>query len=239
MMWRMGHARLRVVNMVEPDEGARLNRAPLALRKNRYAMNPCAHCPGHCCALSVLLSTVEAQRIALTLAIPLGEVVVTRSPLDEFTPSMTDPPVIPLDTGDQFLQLKRSLSTKSCVFMLGINGQGRCGIYGLRPHVCALFPFHLSDGESLFKVGNQNHCPVKWMRTDGLEEDASARHAMFLEDRAHERELVESWRAHDGADRSFEAYAAFSQRFVVEKLGFPAPEEVPPLVRRSLSRALW
>jgi len=59
-----------------------------------------------------------------------------------------------------------------------------------------------------------------------------------MEDHAQERKLLDAWAVHSGTDRSWRAYAAFSQAWTVETLGFPAPPTLPT-GRKRLGQAMW
>ena len=187
------------------------------------SLSPCDDCAGLCCSAVVNLTTVEALRIAVTLAIPLDEIVDRQR--DDGETGASQSVAIPLDEGDVRLALKSAdPGTDACIFLHAVGARRRCSIYELRPGACRQYPYTMQVDDTLLSGGAPTLCPTGWLQNDEVaarvERDIRAWFAVMEEERA----LIASWVDDDSADRSFGAFTRFAVRRLASSFGKDAEE---------------
>ncbi|MBI5494023.1 MAG: YkgJ family cysteine cluster protein [Deltaproteobacteria bacterium] len=224
----MASPRLRILDMIDEAEWARLRRMPRFLQPLEASTDPCVTCPGNCCMAQIRVTTVEALRIVLTLTLRFEDVV----DVSRVGPEHTDyRPRVPLRDGPVVFQLKVTPGT-GCLFLFHVGGRGRCSIHGLRPGPCRMFPFHVVMGRREMQTGSQRLCPIGWVRTDALEKRVARDVAQFDKDLREEKRLVDAWVAADGGQKEFTEFLAFAIRRLAPAFGRDAEELLAPPRRR-------
>ena len=175
--------------------------------------DPCPACAANCCTSRVEVSIPDFVRFCATLALPFGVAF-------ELVEGGQRP--FELDVGPRIAVLRRE-ADGYCRFLGRWDSEKRCGVYGVRPATCRLYPF-------TFRVGDVRHgprtirCPVPF----GLSPDRAK--AM----KADARQAIDEWALHDRItkqwarrrkNRSLQAFL----RFVVTKLLDTAADSSPIL----------
>ncbi|MEW5851187.1 MAG: YkgJ family cysteine cluster protein [Myxococcota bacterium] len=231
----MGSPLLRVLNMPDVSEWDKVRHLPRFMQPVEFSLAPCTHCRAPCCWVDVELTTVEAARIALNLALPFDD-VVTRHVLREGEERLSKNLPIPLVDGPTVLRLKRRANSE-CNFLNYVGERGRCAIHGLRPGICRLYPYEVQWGRRHVRVGSQSLCPVRWLKDDAAEARLRENLTQIDADRALERKLLTSWKRRRG-ERTWQAYVPFAVRKLAPELGASA-EEYLREPRRTLGKRLW
>lgn len=169
----------------------------------------CAGCEVDCCSHYTLpLSVVDAYRIRAALGLPWSEFV-------EFTRYRPDSPTWPVRLEDDRVQLALRRRDRSCSFLLRFGSHRRCGIHGLRPMACRLFPFignHLSQTRAPIGMLAQRpprDCPWRWPFNGAT---AVALPALIDEDertRALDQEVLRIWHRQLNLPRTKENFFSF------------------------------
>jgi Fe-S-cluster containining protein len=227
--------RLRILNMPDADgPSARLDHAPKFLRRRgTVSLHPCNHCDGACCSLLVQVSNVEAWRLALNLAVSIDDVVNVKPYVPKNAFSLSSRP-FSLDDGPHTLELKSVGEKPRCTFFMDIGGRGRCGVHGLRPSICRLFPYEFEYKELRLKTGTQSRCPISWLKDDAAERSLQRDVDQALLDAEEETRVIAAWDATEG-DRSWGAFCSFVQRELGPYLGV-VEDPLQPLVRLKRNR---
>lgn len=230
----MSSERLIILNALPEAAWDEMKQKPRFLQPHDHSKAPCRHCVGTCCQADIRTTTVEAIRIALTLGVPVLDFI---EPVDAavFADSATEWPVIPVDGAQLRLRL-RKVDTW-CIWLHRVNGRGRCSIHALRPGPCRLYPFEMQVGERRVTTGNQNICPVGWVKTDALEEQAHADLRAFDADMAAERALIDAWTA-ARVPGGVEEYLRWAVAHAGPGMGLDVEEYLRPR-RAALGKRLW
>ena len=202
---------------------------PRFLQPLEFSLNPCAHCPGHCCSGVVALTTVEALRLCLTLSLPLDHVVV-RSPVQEG--AQGTPQTLPTALSDGVFTLQLRHKGVQCVFLHHVEGRGMCAAHAVRPAICRLYPYDVDDGGRHVRVGGQNLCPVRWLHDDAADARVERDVRQMDADMAQEKKLLSAWKRRKSGNNSWAAYIVFSVNKLAHALGFDAAEILRPPRRR-------
>jgi Fe-S-cluster containining protein len=128
-------------------------------------MFPCDGCAAPCCRFyTIYLDGSDAYRISRTLKVPMADFL-------ELQPSADPGPEwsIRLDDGTTRyrMHLKKvkdpdpEYSTR-CMFLVTIGDRGRCGIYAMRPSLCAAYPTSYTHGLIGLADGGQYCPPDSW-----------------------------------------------------------------------------
>ena len=184
----------------------------------------CAGCDVDCCTGHVIpVNIFDAWRMRSVLNIPFREFLA----LSQWTKAA---PTHPVRIGDfkYTLVLKRR-PDKSCAFLLRVGNERRCGVHGLRPDACRIFPF-LPDlelqtkqpGHSMLQM-HPSHCPWNWPSTP----EHKARVLNDIQDnmnhRKVDRTVLSAWYWVIGVERSVENFFTFLEDEVPR--AFLRPEE--------------
>ena len=135
---------------------------------------PCDDCVAGCCReYYILPSGHDVVRIAETLALPLASFVTLRSRPQEtgaFRILIHDAQGQPLYHRMELGKIAEAGEGYSarCVFLLTVAGRGRCGIYGVRPALCAAYPTSIREG-ALTLAGAHPYCPKGAWRLGDLD----------------------------------------------------------------------
>ncbi len=154
---------------------------------------PCVGCDVDCCTQQVPVNVVDIRRLALTLNLAPRE-------FTQLIPWRNGLPVHPVSWGETSCALAlRQRPDGSCAFLVRLGVHRRCGVHGLRPDACRIFPFvadvpqqHAQPRGRLLQL-HPSHCPWRWpvddVQRETLLEDLSnnRRH------RALDRELLSQW----------------------------------------------
>lgn len=145
----------------------------------------CAGCDVDCCTNHLVpLNLVDIARLAITLNMHPKEFVG----VVDWQPQM---PVQPLlwGSGKRALALRRH-ANQSCAFLVKLGPHRRCGVHGVRPDACRVFPFvHEATKQRLQPAGrllqlHPSHCPWRWP----VSEERRAQVLQDLEDNQNHRE---------------------------------------------------
>ena len=227
---------LTILNMRSASDEEKINNAPASMKVPRHSANPCAECAGLCCALTVHVTVQEAFRIAHALSVDVLH-VVEPWPVAEEPRGFMSPPPFQLDVGMRQLAMMRRNDTLSCAFLVAVGKRGVCGIYGMRPHVCAMFPYRFEIDGVTRGVGSQEKCPSTWLSSPGDEEKLEIHHSGVLQDLEKDRALIHRWNQEERADRSYQAFMRFCADALREDQG--ANPKTTWRVRRRLGERLW
>lgn len=204
---------LRVLNVVTAPEGQKRFVTPQGVT---LSTSPCSECPSRCCQMRIVVSTIDAVRLARPLRLPVAFSVEVK-PWNA-TDGLVYAWPFKLDEGGRFvLHLRRERGYCTHLVRPG-QPTSRCGVYAIRPSICRLYPFVVEDHGETLGFGSQNHCPVQWLADDavraGLERDVAA----WREDRALDLEVVRFWNRGRRA-RTRERLFSFLEQEVARELG--------------------
>jgi len=226
----MAHPRLQILNMPHARDWEERLRLPRFLQPVEMSLNPCVHCPGHCCVPQGAITMVEALRIALLLRVPLQHVVEKRR-VDPGHPPAPHATPIPLDEGDVLLFLQVGAHGQ-CVFLHRLGERGFCSIYDARPGMCCVYPHEVQWKGRRLSVGNTVLCPVQWMQDDAAVARVTRALTAWDNDAAVERRLIRTWSRRRDVDRTYAAFVEHAVRTLARKLGVDAEEVLRPPRRR-------
>lgn len=197
---------------------------PVPEPRDGRTVDICAGCEVDCCSHYTLpLSVVDAYRIRAALGLPWSEFV-------EFAPYRPDSPTWPVRLADERVQLALKRRKRSCSFLLRFGPHRRCGIHGLRPMACRLFPFignHISQRHApsgMLAQRPPRDCPWRWP-IDG--DTAAALPGLIDEDersRALDQEVLRIWHRQLNLPRTRDDFFAFLD----EEMGRRARGETGP-----------
>ena len=130
---------------------------------------PCDNCSAPCCRnYNVVITLVDAFRIATTLKMPITEIAEMRyidEPDGEYKVKMSGN----VETEPRFhrIVLRKAVDpdpafTGRCIFLVTVGERGRCGIYGMRPFVCSTYPTSYDDGFIGLNAGGKYCPPNAW-----------------------------------------------------------------------------
>jgi Fe-S-cluster containining protein len=226
---------LRIVRMQEADPGQRRLSGGLLGRAD-FSVAPCKGCHSGCCGLRAYLSIPEAVRMAFSLGIPLPffiEVVIEgegeESELDDRWGG-----VLEVGGGRAQLSFLRDPDTGVCRHVVRPGEPtSHCGVYGLRPGVCRLYPyaFEAPDGTE-WQIGSQDRCPVFWLFNEDARAQLEQDYELWRADLDVDATWVRRWNEVEREDRSKEALLAWLSGEVAEALGF-FPEDLEPYPSRT------
>lgn len=232
----MASPRLTILNMLPAQDWEPHKHRPRFLQPVDFSLDPCANCVGNCCFAEIRVTTVEALRICLTLALPFWDVVAAADVPED--PAQQDHRIpIPTSAGNKRLRL-RNLEGARCVFLHSVGARGRCSIHALRPGPCRLFPFSVAVGDRRVSVGSQQMCPVGWLQDAGTAQRVARDLSRWDADIAAEQRLVRAWTRARVEDRSLQGFLTFAVQRLARRFGRD-PDEVISGGRRRLGKALW
>ena len=201
---------------------------PPPVQEGGAEIDMCADCDVDCCTGHFIpINVFDAWRIRNTLNLPFSQFV-------GFVPWEKGLPVhkVRLDAGMFAMILKRR-QDRGCGFLIRMGNERRCGIHGVRPDACRIFPYEpdleeqtKQPGHSLLQI-HPSHCPWRWPATPEHK-------ARLLEDikdnRAHrdfDRTVLSAWFWVVGAQRNPETFFRFLE------------DEVPRLLHRPQEPSVW
>lgn len=135
--------------------------------------NPCRICPARCCHPLVHVSLPEALRLVAALELPFLEAIALVPDAEdgraiELLPDPRITTYLTPFTGRAALVLRRK-EAGGCIFLTELGGFLRCGVYGLRPSACRIYPLSWEKGN--LQGGPQSVlCPVPYAVKPGSEE---------------------------------------------------------------------
>ncbi|MFO0727341.1 MAG: YkgJ family cysteine cluster protein [Myxococcota bacterium] len=227
----MASSRLAVIHTARTpltDEAGK----PRTFSPHPPQLRACDLCPGRCCRKYIQTSIPDAVLLCATLGVPFSAIL-------RLAPASPGPRAFAVDKDERYIAAEdgwpgygelalRQHPDQSCVFLAEFEGHFRCGVYGLRPSVCRLYPLSWTDGE---RQGGPNSvlCPFPYAVTPSME-------ARFLDDLeqarlgwARHEALVAEWHARPAEDpRSFDAFLRFVVPRAAAELGVDAGPMLDP-----------
>ena len=145
--------------------------------------NPCPNCQAVCCTSRIETSIPDMIDFCEGLGMPFHTAFeLAEDGLKPFE----------LDVGLRIFVLKRSADTY-CQFLGRYGDEFRCGVYGLRPATCRLYPFTFNDGDQ--RIGPKLiRCPVPFGLSPDRELEMTATAKKALEDWALHDEIIKKWK---------------------------------------------
>ncbi|MBN2359012.1 MAG: YkgJ family cysteine cluster protein [Deltaproteobacteria bacterium] len=169
----------------------------------------CAGCEVDCCSShTVPLTVVDAHRLRRALTLPWSEFV-------ELVPYRAESPTWPVRLNQGRAQLALRRRRRSCVFLLRLGEHRRCGIHGLRPMACRLFPFIADRGAQqrapagMLAQRPPRDCPWRWPIAG---ETSAGLFALIEEDRRArelDQEVLRIWYRQLDLSRTADNFFAF------------------------------
>jgi Fe-S-cluster containining protein len=174
--------------------------------------NPCPNCQAVCCTSRIETSIPDMIDFCLGLDLPFHTAFeLAENGLKPFE----------LDIGPRIFVLKRS-ADNYCRFLGRYDDEFRCGVYGLRPATCRLYPFTFNDGSQ--RIGPKMiRCPVPFGLSPEREIEMTATAKKALKDWALHDEIVKKWKRK--RKRDLETFL----RFCVESLAAARSQPKPKL----------
>jgi Fe-S-cluster containining protein len=119
-------------------------------------MHPCEGCAADCCRhFQVVVLGWDVYRLARDLQLP-PESFIELQGADQ--PDISHQLVLDVEARERrYHRLALKKERGGCVFLLSLDGRGRCGVYASRPDACRSYPA-LFD-EDLLKLAKREHCP--------------------------------------------------------------------------------
>jgi hypothetical protein len=114
-----------------------------------------------------------------------------------------------IEAGDGPLPMA-AFSTEPC---------SRCGIYGVRPSLCRLYPFIVDDDGERLAIGGQEICPEQWLQTEATVAGVADAVDQLRIDREHDRQIVLAWNKGRRA-RNFDGLLTFLENEAATALGY-------------------
>jgi Fe-S-cluster containining protein len=182
---------------------------------------PCDACIAGCCrGYNVVLDGYDAWRIATVLRLPPSDFCeLPWSATREGAYRVLLNALPGVERRYYRLALRRVPADppwdKRCIFLLTVGQRGRCGIYDLRPSVCATYPTGRT-GDAIDLTAGGQYCPPGAWRLDELDVPAfRLRHRVREARRRVWDALVDGWNARLERDAAAVAHALF-YRFVLD-----------------------
>lgn len=161
---------------------------------------PCDNCAAPCCRnYNVVITLVDAFRIATTLKMPITEVAEMRyidEPDGEYKIKLSGN----AEGEPRFhrIVLRKGVDpdpqyTGRCIFLVTVGDRGRCGIYGMRPWVCSTYPTSYDDGFVGLNAGGK-YCPPNGWHLETIDvANFRARHYKRAKQKLMHDLLVTAW----------------------------------------------
>ena len=199
-----------------------------------YSLDPCANCGGHCCTTKVYVTTIEAMRLSLTLAIPFDD-VVERQPADQPKGRSQTVPIVVDDGAWRLTLKKRDPESQKCIFFFEVGDRGRCGVHAIRPGVCRQFPYTTDVDDETISAGPPTPCPTRWLYNEATEKRVEADTRGWIADIDEEHRLIAAWDDSPADDRSWPAFTRFAVKQLATRFGKDARQLLAPPRRRRFS----
>jgi Fe-S-cluster containining protein len=225
--------RFTILDMPEVSWWEEQRHKPRFLLPAEYSRNPCATCAGLCCLASNQLTSVEATRMALTLALPAPS--FTQALPLEGAPPRAHTVAIPLEGGDHtlcFANKRQPQGDDTCIFLNRIGDVGRCSAHSVRPGVCRMYPYRVELDDRELHAGIPLACPTRWLQDAQIRRGVKKSTLAWLADLERERVLVAEWRSCDEEDRSYAGYARWAARALADEMKLRFEDVYPPQRRR-------
>lgn len=172
--------------------------------------NPCQLCAGACCdELAVTVNILDVARIHRALHIPVHDFLaryVDDDPLEEpFAFVIRKQPIALalLPPGDK---------NCGCSFLMHVGGHLRCGIYGLRPGTCRVYPF--TDQDDVVKHKPETLCPRRFDLDQVSQETIRQEIARYQDEWRQHGVFAQEWNANPPRHASFEKLLDFVDEVV-------------------------
>ena len=183
---------------------------------------PCDACAAPCCrSYHIVITLYDAYRIANTLKIPVGDFAELRwvdEPREDYRIVVNGQDGA--DVRLHRLSLKKVPDSdpkyeKRCVFLVTVGERGRCGVYGVRPDACRVYPTVYTAGLVSLGSTSGKYCPPGAWQAAGFD-DARFRLAHLHRHRQKllHHLLVEAWNErilHDQESVEHDLFFAFVQ----------------------------
>ena len=186
------HPRLVILDVPEaPADGSNIAARGWSIFQRRpQSLSPCTHCTAQCCSLSAQLTVVEALAIIFGLGLAPQTCVRLRPRLDGDPLAYQTP--IKLEDGHHMLFLQKTGDYCTHLVRPG-QPTSRCGIYGLRPAICRMYPYSFTLDGTAYKAGNQSFCQVSWLQNEQARTQLQADALEWRKDVAQDKQLVGKW----------------------------------------------
>lgn len=190
--------------------------APLSLyrdppvQEGGAEIDMCAGCDVDCCSGHVIpINAFDAWRIRSVLNVPFRDFL-------GLVPADAAAPTHAVRIGGQrFTMVLKRREDRSCGFLIKLGNERRCGIHGLRPDACRIFPFlpdeemqRAQEGNTMLQM-HPAHCPWRWPSTA----EHKARVLQDIQDnvahRKMDRELLTRWFWAIGVPKTVDAFFQF------------------------------
>jgi Fe-S-cluster containining protein len=182
----------------------------------------CAGCDVDCCTGHFIpINCHDAWRIRSTLNLPFRDFV-------GFVAWEKGLPVhaVRMEQGRFAMILKRR-KDRGCGFLVRLGNERRCGIHGVRPDACRIFPYEPDlelqrgmEGDALAQI-HPSHCPWRWPATP----EHKARVLKDIEDnqqhRVFDRAVLTAWFWCVGVERTPETFFQFLEDEIPRRLFRP------------------
>lgn len=162
---------------------------------------PCDACPAPCCRGNrVVVGTLDVYRLHTRLEVPVEEFVTVEKIDGPIRPSHF---VLSAQGGAEptfnRMRLTRVRGPRDgeqrCLFLLEIGGRGKCGVYGMRPGSCRVFPTRLRQGV-VSLIAKNDCCPAGAWQTGTMDlEGFRALHRQREAQDVISHALIEAWNA--------------------------------------------
>jgi Fe-S-cluster containining protein len=208
----------RILNVVQSTSSTqRIEAGDGPLPMAAFSTEPCSRCASRCCERQVVLSTSEAMRIGFALGLRLRSFVETM-PWTRGVGLVISWPFKLDDGGRTVLRFKRS--EHGCTHLVRPGtATSRCGIYGVRPSLCRLYPFIVDDDGERLAIGGQEICPEQWLQTEATVAGVADAVDQLRIDREHDRQIVLAWNKGRRA-RNFDGLLTFLENEAATALGY-------------------
>lgn len=192
---------------------------------------PCQACTSYCCRARVVINVPDLVR----LAGPLGIHPFSLCDLTE-ADSRNGEPVLIGDTPKHILL--RKADDDHCALLLTIDGLRRCGVHGIRPGICRVYPFSYKRGTMIYELGHIM-CPTQWILSPEKQDQVLDDVETYEQDRALDRQIVRAFNALPSEERTALAFWQHAMREGGKALGQDVSFMFREPPRATLKPALW
>jgi Fe-S-cluster containining protein len=120
-------------------------------------MNPCQGCAADCCRhFQVVVLGWDVYRLSRDLGLPPESFIELQGAAE---PDRSHQLVLDVEARERrYHRLALKKERGGCVFLLSLDGKGRCGVYHSRPQACRTYPALIGDSD-LLTLTKREHCP--------------------------------------------------------------------------------
>ena len=192
---------------------------------------PCLDCTAYCCRARVIINVPDLVR----LAGPLGIHPHSLCDLTE-ADSRNGEPVLIGDTPKHMIL--RKAEDDHCQLLMTVDGNRRCGVHGIRPGICRIYPFSYQRGATKYELGHVM-CPTEWLMTPQRQNAALDDVETYEQDRVVDRRIVRAFNERPADARTPAAFWEHAMREGGKVLGQDVSFMFRERPRTTLKPALW